>query len=131
MNAQKGILLVPCTAHVGICLEVSVAYVMLVSCFQLMKAIVLVIIILLLTRSLCINILPTDIDECNITDVCGIHGICNNTLGSFVCSCEEGYILVNKTRCIGNVIWYTLEKTSWYLFQSIHNQRVQCIYIPL
>ena len=31
----------------------------------------------------------TDIDECALGNVC--EQFCNNTLGSFFCSCESGY----------------------------------------
>ena len=44
----------------------------------------------------------TDIDECSMGDVCGAHGMCNNTEGSFVCTCEDGYMLMNATHCTGD-----------------------------
>ena len=47
-----------------------------------------------------------DIDECiNETDDCEEY--CNNTIGSYYCSCDVGYELVNTTDCTGKVyiIW--------------------------
>ena len=36
-----------------------------------------------------------DIDECEDQSLCG--QICMNTVGSYSCSCEEGYQLVRET----------------------------------
>uniref|UniRef100_A0A8C5E213 Latent-transforming growth factor beta-binding protein 2 n=1 Tax=Gouania willdenowi TaxID=441366 RepID=A0A8C5E213_GOUWI len=33
----------------------------------------------------------TDIDECNNETICGNHGFCENTDGSFRCQCDQGY----------------------------------------
>ena len=33
-----------------------------------------------------------DIDECD-EDISGCSQTCNNTIGSFVCGCEEGFYL--------------------------------------
>ena len=40
----------------------------------------------------------TDIDECNNGFPC--DHICTNTMGSFECSCENGYSM-NSNLCIG------------------------------
>lgn len=34
---------------------------------------------------------PTDIDECANDTVCGNHGFCDNTDGSFRCLCDQGF----------------------------------------
>lgn len=50
----------------------------------------------------------SDVDECQTLDEnkismsCGQHGTCINTIGSFVCSCKEGF-LWNANQCEGNV----------------------------
>ncbi|BET02800.1 low-density lipoprotein receptor [Nesidiocoris tenuis] len=44
------------------------------------------------------NITCTDANECEIDGSC--DQLCNNTLGSFICSCVPGYRLFNSTRCI-------------------------------
>ena len=33
----------------------------------------------------------SDINECNGTDACGMNANCNNTEGSFNCTCIDGY----------------------------------------
>ncbi len=43
----------------------------------------------------------TDIDECtNGTDDCHNYATCNNTMGSFECTCNEGYAGDGET-CVG------------------------------
>ena len=32
-----------------------------------------------------------DMDECSVMDRCHVDAICNNTIGSFMCICREGY----------------------------------------
>ena len=44
-----------------------------------------------------------DIDECLIQNKCGIDGVCKNTLGSFKCSCKQGFKNV-MGNCIGKFI---------------------------
>ena len=55
---------------------------------------------LLMKMHIFISILP-DIDECNDgTDNC--PHICTNTIGSFFCGCNDGFLLdIDQTACIG------------------------------
>jgi predicted SprT family Zn-dependent metalloprotease len=58
-----------------------------------------------------------DIDECSIqVDECDHN--CNNTLGSYTCSCNDGYILDRNglQQCNGKYVAITLN----YCFPSIH-----------
>ena len=34
----------------------------------------------------------TNINECNLSDVCGDNSVCNDTDGSFTCICKDGYV---------------------------------------
>ena len=49
--------------------------------------------------------LITDIDECS-RDIDGCEHNCNNTVGSFACSCNTGYALIpNSKNCIGESLF--------------------------
>ena len=50
--------------------------------------------------SLCTKSFPADLDECAENDML-CDQICENTFGSYVCSCEPGYALVDDTSCEG------------------------------
>ena len=41
-----------------------------------------------------------DVDECQINGTCPEHSTCSNTFGSFVCTCNEGF-MKNGSVCIG------------------------------
>ena len=45
----------------------------------------------------------TDINECTETKPC--DQTCENTEGSYICTCGTGYYLINGTQCKG---WYKL-----------------------
>ena len=44
-----------------------------------------------------------DIDEC-IANNGGCEQICTNTIGSFTCSCTDGYKLILGTFCAGRIV---------------------------
>ena len=46
--------------------------------------------------------ITTDIDECQINGTCPEHSTCSNTLGSFVCTCNEGFMKSGSV-CIGKL----------------------------
>ena len=49
----------------------------------------------------CVNVYLTDLNEC-LTENGGCRQTCTNTVGSFVCSCNEGYTLASDGRnCTG------------------------------
>ena len=54
---------------------------------------------------LCTNVIHfvvSDIDEClNGTHGCDVNAECNNTLGSYKCTCKDGF-QGNGTKCTGN-----------------------------
>ena len=47
------------------------------------------------------NFVVTDIDEC-LKEIhgCDVNAVCNNTLGSYKCTCKDGYE-GNGTNCTG------------------------------
>ena len=45
-----------------------------------------------------------DINECNVLNGSCSH-FCNNTNGSYYCSCPMGYELVNEVLCVGKYSW--------------------------
>ena len=45
----------------------------------------------------------TDLDECEVSGSCGPNMLCMNTVGSFSCSCRQGYRKEkNHKNCTGN-----------------------------
>ena len=44
-----------------------------------------------------------DINEC-LTENGGCSHLCYNNIGSFSCSCHEGYNLMDKLFCQGNIV---------------------------
>ena len=34
----------------------------------------------------------SDIDECSTTNNCSVNSVCTNTIGSYQCSCVNGYL---------------------------------------
>ena len=51
------------------------------------------------------NLWHTDIDECATeTSECGANSYCNNTEGSFTCTCNTGYTGVPTDGCVGGCI---------------------------
>ena len=54
----------------------------------------------------------TDIDECATEGQCGMHKICENSIGSYQCSCASGFLQVseNPLNCedIGQVALFKL-----------------------
>ena len=56
-----------------------------------------------------------DIDECELNlDNCEMG--CINTIGSFRCSCYEGYELINSTSCIKSIYVVKI-----YLYRLIYS----------
>ena len=50
----------------------------------------------------------TDINECS-GDVCGENANCENTMGSYICTCKSGYARRNLTGCLGKNIYYCIK----------------------
>ena len=46
------------------------------------------------------DILFIDVNECS-SDVCGENADCENTVGSYICTCKAGYARRNMTGCLG------------------------------
>ena len=45
-----------------------------------------------------------DVDECSGTNSCDSRagvGYCTNTIGSYTCSCAEGYTMNYNSQCLG------------------------------
>ena len=50
--------------------------------------------------------LITDINECMNTTTCHEDAYCNNTMGSFNCTCHPGYYGDGQTNCTGSLFIY-------------------------
>ena len=54
-------------------------------------------------------ILP-DIDECSLgLDSCSPLQVCENTLGSFICVCIDGYNMILDDTCTGEQLYFDIE----------------------
>lgn len=48
---------------------------------------------------------PLDVDECDLNPRICLHGVCENTRGSFVCHCQLGYVVRKGTMgCSGELV---------------------------
>ena len=47
----------------------------------------------------------SDLDECNYGNNCGSNSICTNRVGSYTCSCANGFT-GNGTTCTGNSVGF-------------------------
>jgi hypothetical protein len=58
-----------------------------------------------------------DVNEC-LSSPCGNNATCNNTEGSFICSCKEGFE-GNGLNCSGKVVLHLLKlhsnQSSWII----------------
>lgn len=55
----------------------------------------------------------TDVNECDTPDVCNdVNKVCTNALGSYTCTCRDGFIIGENDTCVGkeNVMILTLLK---------------------
>ena len=69
-----------------------------------------------------------DIDEC-LTGNGGCNQTCNNNMGSFECSCAEGYLLhADGKQCTGTNIIYTLLENGIINYIEVDND-ILCIVV--
>lgn len=53
--------------------------------------------------------ISTDVDECSMENG-GCEHECQNTPGSFTCSCRSGYLLVDSVHCDSKFYEFTLHR---------------------
>ncbi len=65
------------------------------------------------TWNILMTTIITDIDECILgIDTC--HHICKNTVGSYICTCGQGYRMADNGTCIGNAAIPSALPSSWF-----------------
>ena len=65
----------------------------------------------LLTKKIIININSLDINECVTVSPCHVNATCDNTEGSYICTCDTGYSGDGFT-CDGKKIWIFMKITT-------------------
>ena len=51
-----------------------------------------------------IFVTSADVNECQSPDACGANSVCNNTVGSYRCDCENGFVAdcgLQNSVCVG------------------------------
>ena len=77
----------------------------------------------MLMLSLNVKYLFVDFDECAAnTDNCDDNAYCNNTVGSFNCTCNSGYT-GNGTTCLGKCGYFVLDNGFFYTHIQYSKQR--------
>ena len=72
-----------------------------------------------------------DIDECNASpSFCPVNADCENTLGSYRCSCRPGF-LGNATNCYRKDIWILRKTNSLVIFNASNSFHFFCGNFPL
>lgn len=74
------------------------------------------------------TVILEDINECEEYENICQNGHCTNTFGSFMCSCNEGFILDDtKSSCIGNRIeYFPLESKNIPSINCTYNFSLRC-----
>ena len=63
------------------------------------------------------NVTPyLDIIECDDVTICDVNAVCNDTVGSFQCTCMTGFA-GDGFNCYGNLGWFTT-KAQLYLYPN-------------
>ena len=74
---------------------------------------------LLLNKSMHSIYYFADIDECDTgKHQCDSHAFCNNTKGSYICTCKPGYF-GNGFNCTGNIVTKPLTAKTSTLYENI------------
>lgn len=68
----------------------------------------------------------TDTNECiGNSSICGKHSSCINTIGSYYCQCQHGFIHSSKKanftegQCIGKCVWHALFQSALTIVYSM------------
>ena len=90
MSVQKTVITVMVMLHAWIYLGVS--------CVHVIQALLEMVSLVKVHKELCLNFdvfkkeyFFLDIIECDMQGKCDPHAFCNNTIGSFMCTCQVGY----------------------------------------
>lgn len=70
-----------------------------------------------------------DVNEC-LSSVCPENSHCENTLGSYICSCQPGFIK-NATQCQGKTkVWKSERTSKEMIFYELYSYLGQSMQYP-
>ena len=73
----------------------------------------------LISLSIAVFILSADIDECSLENDCHLDGTCNNTKGSYNCTCKDGFEGDGRNNCTGKIHFKRI------IIKSLQNKKIQ------
>ena len=64
-------------------------------------------------------ILSPHIDECSLENDCHLDATCNNTKGSYDCTCKDGFEGYGRNNCAGKINFKSI------IIKSLKNKNIQ------
>ena len=72
----------------------------------------------LISLSFAVFIISLDIDECSLENDCHLDATCNNTKGSYNCTCKDGFEGDGRNNCTGKIHFKSI------IIKSLKNENI-------